>query len=227
MPKKGSTRRTYSPELRAEAMRLYAERGPAETSRRLDIPVTTLTNWAKDAGVLAPVNERSKNLPAVQAAAAELERRTNELAAALADAELTDYEPEEFRRMFVIIAREAFARTRSSIAVGDDMAAKRYGDLLSQATDKLQLLSGRATSRREELTSPDDAASRLAAMFEAIRARQVPGLLDASSREVRRVVGDHVPELPGPAEVDDWDIPWPDAPEPRPEPGPESLESGD
>ena len=52
-------RRTYTPEQKAEALALYVEHGPAEASRRCDIPAATIRQWGKRAGKTSPRAEQA------------------------------------------------------------------------------------------------------------------------------------------------------------------------
>ena len=69
----------YSKEVRQEAVELAKAVGPSEASRRLSIPLKTLTNWmrAANAGTLAEVG---KQTPAMSEAELELARVKRELA---------------------------------------------------------------------------------------------------------------------------------------------------
>lgn len=119
----------YSDEVRAEALSLYREHGPAEAGRRLGIPAKTISSWAARAGVQADAREQ------VTAAATEAARQSwAERRARLAD-ELGAAAEE-----FLVAARGAGART-----------ARDYMAALAAAVDKAQLLSGAATERSETI----------------------------------------------------------------------------
>lgn len=51
--------RTYTDELKAEALELYQQDGPTAAARELGIPKTTIHRWAKRAGATAPTAERT------------------------------------------------------------------------------------------------------------------------------------------------------------------------
>lgn len=52
----------YTDEQREEALRLYADHGPGEASRRCNIPSATIRSWAHRAGLShsGPVSEQTK-----------------------------------------------------------------------------------------------------------------------------------------------------------------------
>ena len=62
-------RRTYTPEQREEALRLYVEHGPAVAGRRLGISAGTISQWARRAGKTGARSEHAM-------AGAEAMRRT-------------------------------------------------------------------------------------------------------------------------------------------------------
>lgn len=187
----------YTPEQKEAAVLLYREKGQAEAHRLTGIPVSSLARWAKEAGVRAPVTPQSANLPSVRAAVADIEEKVEaaqrEVEAFEGTEVVTD---EEMEQGWSRVWRLSNLAEEAALTVGDTMGAQRLNNVMGTATDKLRLIRGQATSRREELTSPDEATGRLLSMFDAIRARQAGTLLDAHSRAGDRVPGDHVPELP-------------------------------
>lgn len=83
MPKKITkpARATYTDELRAEALDIYREHGPTETSRRCGVPARTITRWATKDRVATEVT--GKTAAAVEQAELSLETRKQELAGRL------------------------------------------------------------------------------------------------------------------------------------------------
>lgn len=78
--------RTYTDELKAEALELYQQDGPSAAARELGIPKTTIHRWAKRAGITAPTAERTA---AATAKAQQTSRQKREIlgSALLDDAE--------------------------------------------------------------------------------------------------------------------------------------------
>jgi transposase len=65
------TKRSYTDEEKAEALRLYEEVGPGEASRRLHIPMQTIASWGRRSGL-------QTNAPANVKAAIEMAQLTRE-----------------------------------------------------------------------------------------------------------------------------------------------------
>lgn len=74
----------YPPEQKAEALRLLAEVGKAETARITGIPVGTIASWGAREGVNSPTMEQQ--LPAVQARQISLAKRKAAIAERLVTA---------------------------------------------------------------------------------------------------------------------------------------------
>jgi len=57
------TKRSYTPEFRADAVRLIFEQGRsvADVARNLDVPMTTLHGWMRDAKKGGPVGSRRRS----------------------------------------------------------------------------------------------------------------------------------------------------------------------
>lgn len=178
----------YPPQKKEAALVLYREKGAAEAHRLTGIPMSTLTRWAGAEGVRAPLTPQSAHLPNVARVAVELEAAAATVVEVIEETD--DYDPEEFSRRCVRIGRAAGEGLEVAVRFGSSMDAQRLNNVFGTMIDKLQLLNGRATSRREEMSSPEDATAQLAQMFAAIRAREGWQLLDAHSTE--RVPGDHV-----------------------------------
>ncbi len=51
---------TYTPEQKAEALRLYAEVGPSEAARQTGIPKSTVESWARRTGARTVATEQTR-----------------------------------------------------------------------------------------------------------------------------------------------------------------------
>lgn len=117
---------TWSPEQKAEALRLVAASGVAEAARQVGIPFGTVASWASRAGVRAPdTGERSKATAA--AALTMTERRQR-----LADGLMSDVE-----------------HIRSQLLGGAAIDQQRRATAIATLVGVNQLLTGEATSRVE------------------------------------------------------------------------------
>lgn len=126
----------YTPEQKAEALRLYAEHGAGETHRLTGIPKGTLTSWAGRNGVQS--HAAAKTAIATEASKIKWAERRQTLADQLGDA-VAD---------FVAAARKAAAD-------GDGRNTQALMTAAAISVDKAQLVSGGATSRHEDVTDPE------------------------------------------------------------------------
>lgn len=144
----------WTDEQRQAALEAYRLRGPAAASDELGIPRETIKSWAKRSGLRAPVTGAARQ-EAVEAAELTLETRRLAMAEGLAD------DVERLRaRLF---ASMSYAHVKV-VSGGKDAAAEvetvwvecdmpTPADQLNllraigTAVDKMQLLSGEATSR--------------------------------------------------------------------------------
>ena len=169
-------RRRWTDDERDEALRLLAEVGQGETARRTGIPQGTIASWGKRHGVTAP--------PAAATAVATAAKLATiaERKAALAEGLMDDIE-----RM----RRDLFAATveRKAMAAGQmreveivtikhattTHAERRTGiEAIAKAIETVQLLTGEATARPEQLTTtaPERTPEReaeLAQVLELVR----------------------------------------------------------
>ena len=121
-----ATQRTYTPEQRAEALRLYREVGPSEAGSRLDIAPSTVRKWAQRAGASAP--RAARTAAAVQAAQLSREQRAEEIAAEALEA-----------------AGEFLTRSREANPTNARLLMAAFRDALNGS----QLLAGDPTDRLE------------------------------------------------------------------------------
>jgi transposase-like protein len=140
--------RSYSPEQREEALRLYQEVGPAEAARRLDIPAPTVRKWASRAAISAP--NAKQTAAATAAAKLSREERAERLAAEALEA-----------------AGEFLARSRDGANPQNALAlTKAFGETLRGS----QLLAGDPTDR-VEVTDLEREIDRELAELSAVRER--------------------------------------------------------
>jgi transposase-like protein len=145
-----SPQRTYTPEQREEALRLVAEHGPAEASRRLTIPAGTVRSWAWRYGVATPVPESERTRAATDAAKLSWAQRRLELA-----------------KETGAVAADLLERIREATKAADVRSlASGFGVLV----EKAQLLDGAVTERVE--ISDGERRERVAAMRDEIAARR-------------------------------------------------------
>lgn len=133
----------YTAKQRAQALELYLDHGPAETSRRTGIPVGTIRKWAARASVTGP--HAKKTEAATEAARAQGERSRAELRVKLlAKAhdllERMDHSHQEFVGQ---TGREVHYDKAPANAV------KAYATSVGILIDKLRLEEGESTSRDE------------------------------------------------------------------------------
>jgi transposase-like protein len=123
-------RTSYTPEQRADALRLLAEVGKAEAARRTGIPSGTIASWGNRNGVRAPSVEACQK--AVDTAALTVTERKALLADRLG-----------------VVASKAVAKLEELIDT-DRVGAKDLVVAITSAVDRMQLLTGEATSRVEQ-----------------------------------------------------------------------------
>lgn len=76
-------KRTYTEQQRNEALKLYETEGPSAASKTLEIPKSTIRNWARAEGVSTVPAQKTH--AATQARATDLKARRTEISADLLD----------------------------------------------------------------------------------------------------------------------------------------------
>ncbi len=142
-------RRTYTPEQKQEALALYLEHGPAETSRRTGIRAGTIRQWARRGGVTSPRAERA--VAGAEAARKSWAQRRATVCLAAGEA-----------------AEELIGKVRES---PDARKAADWARAFAIATDKAQLLDGGATGR-VEVSSAEERERRVAELRDELAARR-------------------------------------------------------
>lgn len=123
----GTDARTYTPEQREEALRLYVEHGPAEAARRLGIPAATVRSWAKRAAKTSPRAQ-------VATAGAEAARRSWS---------------QRKHEVALLAGQEAEAIVRQMLATANARQKADLARAFAVMVEKTQLLDGGATGRVE------------------------------------------------------------------------------
>lgn len=134
----------YTDEQKAEATALYSEVGPSEVERRLGIPKGTVTGWAKAEG-------RTFDSQKTAAATAQsVEIRKSRLAEGLLD------DAEKLRAQ-LFDATKVFHFDKDGDFHDAELDQPTFADqknimtALAIAVDKLQLLTGGATQRSDDM----------------------------------------------------------------------------
>jgi hypothetical protein len=141
----------YQPELKAQALAIYADHGGAEASRETGVPATTIRSWAHRAGVATVATEKTR--AATEAARLRWEERRLELAHQVGEQ-----------------AEEALDRVAKEITSGNAADAKNMATTLGILIDKAQLLTG-GTTNRHEYASREDLERRAKELDELARRR--------------------------------------------------------
>ena len=147
---------TYTPEQRNEALRLYAEVGKAEAHRITGIPAGTIASWAARHQVTAP--DADAHARAIAATKASVAERKAELAEQMLD---------DARTVLAQLHQPVVERVVKVISDGKDLGShaeivdvhlerpspadqERIARTVATLVDKVQLLTGEATSRVEQ-----------------------------------------------------------------------------
>lgn len=172
----------YSAKQKAAALALYKDVGAAEAARRLKMAKSTLTTWARSAGLRS--DEAQKTAAATEAAkaTASLKRallRDKLLVQALDVLERMNVPHEELK--VVSDGKDAGSHVeRVPLDHPTAGAVRDYAVALGVLIDKLRLEGGEATSRSE--VSLEDARAKLTGRLDDLairrRARQAAGQAD-------------------------------------------------
>lgn len=120
----------WTPDQKAEALRIYATQGSGPAASQTGIPMGTIRSWALRTGVAASCTEQ---------------RRATVEASRLHWAERRGVMVEEIGA----VAHMALAQTVQALEEGKTRDAKDLATTMAILVDKAQLLSGGATSRSE------------------------------------------------------------------------------
>ncbi len=142
------TRRAYSDQDRRQALELYAEQGPAAASRATGIARTTISQWARRAGVVTVTagNEEATHAAREQAAKLRAKVRPTLLARAL---DLID------RMDRPVVAYVGQHGKRVEYERPNAADCKHYATAAAALIDRLRLEEGEAIVRSEQVTSTD------------------------------------------------------------------------
>ncbi len=148
-------RQRYSDEEKATAVALLQAVGPAEAARQLGISKGTISSWASRAGVYSDA--------AASATAAAIEARTLTIAerkAALADGLMLDAQRIRAELFRGRIERKAFGPGKDhdsevvdiEYSTSSDTQRKTAVESIAKIVETVNLLTGEATQRIEQLT---------------------------------------------------------------------------
>lgn len=146
----------YTPEERAEALRLLAEVGKAEASRRTGIAAGTIASWGHRSGVQAPSVEAQRSaLEAKATTIAERKARLAERMLSEAEGMISQLHAETIERKAMVVSDGAAMGSHIEIAeVSYDRPPtadqKRIVEAVAILVDKIQLLTGDVTARIEQ-----------------------------------------------------------------------------
>ena len=146
----------WTEEQRAEALQLHHHHGPAEAERRTGIPRATIKSWARRAGVLTSVVPPPGLEAAIATSAMVAEQRRLDLADGLLD-DVSKLRARLFEPMTYSHVKVVGGGDTGTYATQVDVEAPQPvpGDQLklvqsiTALIDKVQLLTGEATSRED------------------------------------------------------------------------------
>ena len=136
-------RRTYTPEQKQDALELYREYGGREAEKRAGISRKTISKWASLAGI--PSTASKKMEAANRAKRAIDESRLHDLAADMFDD--IEHLRSRLREKTVEFRGQQAKRVEYEEPPAD--AVKNLVIAMATLTDKLLLLTGKATGRQE------------------------------------------------------------------------------
>ena len=144
----------YTPEQRADALRLYREIGPAKASRECGIPAATIRSWAHRNGIATTVPASEQTKAATDAARRSWAQRRHELAektGAAADDLLerirTTRNPSHVRAL-----AQAFAVTVEKGQLLDGSPSERVEVSESERIDRVRAMRDEVAARRAART---------------------------------------------------------------------------
>ena len=136
-------RRKYTEEQKREALKLYAEHGPAEAGRQTGIPRATISQWAKRAGVTVT---RAKNVQEATKAAAEKAAQLREKLKRDCRSRAVDLVERMAEVETLFVGKDG---DRVTVDRATATACRELAVACGVLIDKAELLDGRATSRQE------------------------------------------------------------------------------
>lgn len=153
-------RQRYSDEQKAEAVALLQAVGPAEAARQLGISKGTISSWASRAGVYSDA--------AASATAAAVEARTLSIAerkAALAEGLMADAQRIRGELFAKRVEKKAFGANQwhdsevvdIEYSTSTDAQRKTAVESIAKIVETVNLLTGEATQRIEQLGAGDGA----------------------------------------------------------------------
>lgn len=172
-------RMQYSPERKTEALLLLAEVGRTEAARRTGIPAGTIAAWGSRCGVSAPVEQPGRRAQ-VEATAITIAQRKATLAERMltkAEQILAQLDAPMIEKSVKVVG---LGRNKGSQVEIVDVRydrpptadQKRIVDAVAVLVDRVQLLTGGATSRPEVLGGAEPAPrGQLVSVVEKLAAK--------------------------------------------------------
>lgn len=140
----------YPEAAKQEALRLLAEVGPHEASRRTGIPIGTIASWGHRHAVKAPPVASVERM--VAGAQVEWARRKVQLGERLGG-----------------LAEDIAARIQQRIDVDKVTGVRDLAATMAVVIDRAQLLTGGATSRSEVVERTPESEAELAKVLQLVR----------------------------------------------------------
>lgn len=158
----------YDDATRQRALDIYVERGVKDAADELGIPATTISSWARRAGV--STNAPENLAAAVEARSLRLEVKRGELAERMYDeaGKLLDHlwQPTEYVKIVTVGQGEGYSEVAVGRVTVEQPTFRDQQAIMTSvgiAVDKAQLLSGEATERSEANGGPFDLEAELQA----------------------------------------------------------------
>ena len=141
--------RTYSPEAKAEALRIYEKEGPSEAARQTGIAKQTITGWGKAAGVRTYGTYLTRK--ATEAREAGFARRAVDLRHRLL-AEAFDALDQIHETQVQFVGKDG-DRVELDRAPASD--TRNFMLTATNAIDKMRLLGGESTAKTEHVNQTE------------------------------------------------------------------------
>lgn len=143
------SKRVYTPNQKARALKLYTEHGPAHASRQTGIPRATISKWASRGGVTVARNEKTRAATeAAVASRAVLRERARDLMAQRTVDLLERIEEPHLEFVGKDGRREVLEKAPGS-------ATRDYAVSVGILIDKLRLELGEVTDRTERVSKSE------------------------------------------------------------------------
>jgi len=170
-------RTTYTPEQKAEALAIVASKGISEAARTLGIPPGTVAAWAHRNGVQSPTVEEMVKI--TEASRLTVAQRKAALAEDLLNHAVRIAGQLEQPAVEKVVKVVGFGSGVSGTEIVEvtyerppTADQKRIAETIGVLVDKIQLLTGEATSRTETALTVDGAKERALGVVDELAARR-------------------------------------------------------